>query len=149
MTLHFLNNVANDAGSTQKLKIYVILASLKSETMGKLINRIPGPCLLISNYPYSALRTHVVRSTSLAMSTSLLKALPGTFGIKNTHIVFAISRHASRCQQAISKPCLVNLISEDTHLVFSTYQPNLPGMGGSLIFSHIRRLGLFLGGSKF
>ena len=26
---------------------------------------------------------------------------------------------ASRCQQAFSKPCLVNLISKDTHLVFS------------------------------
>ena len=24
-----------------------------------------------------------------------------------------------------------------------------PGVGGTLIFSHIRRLGLFLGGSKF
>ena len=27
----------------------------------------------------------------------------------------------SRCQQAFSKPCLVNLISKDTHLVFSMY----------------------------
>ena len=56
------------------------MTSLKSETMGKLINRIPGSCLLIS-----------------------------------------IARHASRCQQAFSKPCLVNLISKDTHLVFSIY----------------------------
>ena len=38
---------------------YVIIASLKSETMGKLINRIPGSRLLISNLPGSALRTHV------------------------------------------------------------------------------------------
>ena len=30
-------------------------------------------------------------------------------------------RQASRCQQASSKPCLVNLISKDTHLVFSIY----------------------------
>ena len=28
---------------------------------------------------------------------------------------------ASRCQQAFSKHCLVNLISKDTHLVFSIY----------------------------
>ena len=61
--------------------------------MGKLINRIPDSRLLISNLPGSALRTHV-----------------------------DIARQASRCQQAFSKPCLVNLISKDTHLVFSIYQ---------------------------
>ena len=38
---------------------YVIIASLKSETMGKLIHIIPGSCLLISFLPGSALRTHV------------------------------------------------------------------------------------------
>ena len=37
---HF-NDVANDAESTH----YIIIASLKSETIGKLINRIPGSCL--------------------------------------------------------------------------------------------------------
>ena len=37
MTLHFLNDVTNDAESS-----YVIITSLKSETMGKLINIIPG-----------------------------------------------------------------------------------------------------------
>ena len=36
-----------------------IIASLNSETMGKLINRIPGSRLLISSLPGSALRTHV------------------------------------------------------------------------------------------
>ena len=41
--------------------------------MGKLINRIPGLCLLISSLPGSA---------SLAMSTSVLKALPGKLDIK-------------------------------------------------------------------
>ena len=40
--------------------------------------------------------------------------------------IFAIhsaetGRQASRCQQAFSKPCLVNLISNDTHLAFSIY----------------------------
>ena len=49
--------------------------------MGKLINKIPGSCLLISSLPGSALRTLV--------------------------------------EQAFSKPCLVNLISKDTHQVFS------------------------------
>ena len=39
---------------------YVIIASLKSETMGKLINTMPGLCLLISSLPCSALRMHVV-----------------------------------------------------------------------------------------
>ena len=61
MTLHFLNDVANDAESTQKIENYVIIASLKSETMGKLINRIPESRLLISSLhvPGSALRTLV------------------------------------------------------------------------------------------
>ena len=45
-SLHFLNDVANDVESTQKIEIYVIIVSLKSETMGKLINRIPSSSLL-------------------------------------------------------------------------------------------------------
>ena len=52
MTLHFLNDVTNDAESTQKTENYAIIASLTSETMSKLINRIPG-------LPGLALRTHV------------------------------------------------------------------------------------------
>ena len=50
ITLHFLNDVANDAESIQ-IENDVIIASLKSETMGKLINRIPGSRLLISSLP--------------------------------------------------------------------------------------------------
>ena len=46
--------------------------------MGKLINRIPGSCILISSLPGSALRMYV---ESLAMS-SILKALPGKLDIK-------------------------------------------------------------------
>ena len=42
MTLHFLNDVANEAESTHKIENYVIIASLKNETMNKLIKRIPG-----------------------------------------------------------------------------------------------------------
>ena len=34
-------------------------------------------------------------------------------------------RQASRCQQAFSKPCMVNLISKDTHLVFTKYSTTL------------------------
>ena len=59
MTLHFLNYVPNDAESTKKIKNYVIIASLKSETMGNLVNRIPSARLLISSLPGSALRRHV------------------------------------------------------------------------------------------
>ena len=59
MTLHFLNDSANDAESTQKIENYVIIASLKSETMSKLMNRIPGLCLWITSLPGLALRTHV------------------------------------------------------------------------------------------
>ena len=38
---------------------YVIITSLESETIGKLINRILGLCLLISSLPGSASRTLV------------------------------------------------------------------------------------------
>ena len=59
MTLHFLNDVLNDAESTQTIENYVIIASLKRETIGKVMNRIPGSRLLISSLPGSALRMHV------------------------------------------------------------------------------------------
>ena len=59
MTLHFLIDVAINAESTEKSLKYVIIASLESETIGKLINRIPGARLLISSLPGSALRMHV------------------------------------------------------------------------------------------
>ena len=61
---------------------YVIFTCLNSGTMGKLINRIPDSRLLISSLPGSALRTHVESLGSLAMSTSVLKALPGKLDIK-------------------------------------------------------------------
>ena len=60
MTLHFLNDIANDTESlSAKIENYVIIASSKSESMGKLINRIPGWRLLISSLPGSVLRMHV------------------------------------------------------------------------------------------
>ena len=59
MTLHFLNDVANDAESTKNRKYQFIIANLKSEIMDKLIIRISGSRFLISSVPDSALRTHV------------------------------------------------------------------------------------------
>ena len=58
MTLHYFNDVANDTELTQ-IRKNAIIASLKRETMGKLINRIADSCLLISSLPGSAVRTHV------------------------------------------------------------------------------------------
>ena len=59
MALHFLNDVANGTESTQKFANYIIIASLKRETIVKLINRIPGSPLLISSLPGSASSMHV------------------------------------------------------------------------------------------
>ena len=54
MTLHCLNDVVNDVEST-----YVIIASLKSETTCKLVNRLPGSRPMILSLPGSTLITHV------------------------------------------------------------------------------------------
>ena len=43
----------------QIIENYAIIASLKTETMDELINRIPVSRLLISSLSGSALRTHV------------------------------------------------------------------------------------------
>ena len=59
MTLHFLNDIANDAESTQNQKLSHKRYFEEYSTMGKLINRIPGLRLLISSLPGSPLRTHV------------------------------------------------------------------------------------------
>ena len=64
-----------------KIDKYVIIASLKSEQMGTLINRIPGICLLISSLPGNALRL-LVESGKPRDSTSFLKALPGKLDVK-------------------------------------------------------------------
>ena len=50
--------------------------------MGKLVNRIPGSCLLILSLPGLVLRMHVDRSVGFSMSTSVPKALPGKLNIK-------------------------------------------------------------------
>ena len=74
----------------------VIIASLNNEPACKLINRIPGLRLLISRLPGSALRMHV---ESLGKPRN-------------------VNKHSQ-------KPCLVNVISKDTHLVFSVYRVNV------------------------
>ena len=72
---------------------YVIIASLKSETMGKLINRIPGSRILISSLPGSALRTHVESLPS--DSTCVLKAKPGKLDIKrHSHSILYLNANA-------------------------------------------------------
>ena len=73
-----------------KIENYVIIASLKRETTGKRINKIPSSRLLISSIPGLSLRTHV---------ESLDKPRD-------------VNKHSQS---------LVNLISKDTHLVFSMY----------------------------
>ena len=78
MMLHFLNDVANDAESTQKSKI-----SLKSDTMGKLINRILGSRLLISSLPGSAFRRLV---ESLGKPCDVKSCLVNLIS-KDTHLV--------------------------------------------------------------
>ena len=58
MTLHFLNDFAYDAESTQTSELRHNRFE-ECSTMGKLINRIPGSRLLISSLPGKALRTLV------------------------------------------------------------------------------------------
>ena len=96
-----------------KIENYVIIASLKSETMRKLINRIPAS-LGFENACW------IARQASRCQQAFSKPCLVNLIS-KDTHQVFSISRQASRCQQAFSKPCLVNFISKDTHLVFSIY----------------------------
>ena len=74
------------------IKNYVILVRLKSETMGKLINRIhvPGSRLLISIYQAQLWEGMFNRLAGLAMSTSVLNALPDKWISKDTHLVFSI-----------------------------------------------------------
>ena len=50
--------------------------------MSKLINRIPGLCLLISSLPGLALRTHLESLGKPRNSSSVLEALPGKLDIK-------------------------------------------------------------------
>ena len=82
-----------------KIKNNVIIASLKSKAMGKLMNRIPDSRLLISSLPGSALRTH---DESLGKPRDVNKRSQSDFNKRSVYN---------------TNPCLVNLISKDTHLV--------------------------------
>ena len=83
----------------------VIIASLKRETIGKLVNRLPDLHFLISSLPGSALRTHV----SLAMSTSVLKALPGKLDIKR-HSLSILYLSVTSHINCIVSCCLINVV---------------------------------------
>ena len=65
-----------------KIDNYFIIASLKREIIGKLINRIPGSRLLISSLPGSALRTHIQSLSKPCNVNKRSKSLPGKLDIK-------------------------------------------------------------------
>ena len=66
-----------------KIENYVIIASLKRETMGNLIKRIPDSGLLITRLPVSVLRTHVVSLVKPHDVNKRSQALPGKLDIKS------------------------------------------------------------------
>ena len=79
-----------------KIENYVIIASLKSETICKLIN------LLISSLPGSALRTHVESPASLAMSTSVLKVLPDKIIKRHSPSILGKPRGVNKHSQSLA-----------------------------------------------
>ena len=90
----------------QIIETYGIIACLKSEAMVKLINRIPGSRLLTSSL-------HMLnRSASLAMSTSILKALSGNSDIKrlsaNIIYIFYLSCQEAKYDRVISQKARAN-----------------------------------------
>ena len=66
--------------------------SLKSETMGKLINRILGECLLISSLPGSVLRTHVESLGKHRDFNMRSQAVPGKLDIKRHSLYMCKNR---------------------------------------------------------
>ena len=96
MTLHFLNDVRLKTLNRHENRQYnAINDSLKSEATCKLIKRIPGSCLLISNLRGSASRTHVESLGKPHDSTNVLSALPGKLDIKRHSLVFPIYEQKS------------------------------------------------------
>ena len=67
----------------RKIENYIIIASLKSESVGKLIYRIPGSRLLILSLRGLALRTHVEQQAF--SKPCLVKSIS-----KDTHLVFSM-----------------------------------------------------------
>ena len=80
---------------------YIIIASLKSETMGKLISRIPGECLLISSLPgecllISSLPGECLLISSLPGECLLISSLPGS--ALRTHVeLLGKPRYVNKC----------------------------------------------------
>ena len=87
---------------------YVIITSLNRETIGKLINRIPGSRLLISSLPGAALRTRVELLGK--PQTSVLKVLPGKLDIKrhSPSILYRLfqNRIYYICSKILNTSCL-------------------------------------------
>ena len=97
--------------------------------MGKLINRIPGSRLLISSLPGSAL-------TSLAMSTCILKALPGKNDIKihSTSILYLyVWNHLAQERS-------VGSLLPKSAMGWSVVTVTLPGHIYFFIFAYMLRL---------
>ena len=67
--------------------------------MVKLIKRIPGSRILVSNLTGSALRTRVGSLSKQALT----KSSQVNFISKDTHLVFSISQQASQCQTSVLK----------------------------------------------
>ena len=77
--------------------------------MGKLINRIPGSFLFISNLPGSALRTHVESFGKPRDVNKRLKALPGKLDIKRhspSILYLSVTSHIN----CIVARCLINVV---------------------------------------
>ena len=58
--------------------------------MGKMTNRIPGLCLLISSLSGLASRMHVEPLGKHRDVNKCSQAMPGKLDIKDTHLVFSI-----------------------------------------------------------
>ena len=75
-----------------KIDNYVIIPSLKSEPIYKLINRILGLHVLISSLPGSVWRTHVDWLSKPGDSTNFLEASPDKLEIKRQSSSILLSR---------------------------------------------------------
>ena len=73
-----------------KIENDIIIASLNSKSVGKLINRIPGSRLLTSSLPGLALRTHVESLGKPRDVNKRSQSLPGNWISKDIHLVFSI-----------------------------------------------------------
>ena len=92
-----------------KIENDVIIASLNSKSVGKLINRISGSRLLISSLPGLALRTHVESLGKPRDVNKRSQSLPGKLDIKRhspSILYSSVSIHIN-CGVA---SCLINVV---------------------------------------